>query len=411
MRTSVAVLVELQRDAGAGGHVKCWERFAEAAARDDPGIDLTLYVLGERDRVEPLSDTVRFVTLRPMLGDGPLARLLGGVDATDLAPYHPGLAVRLRKHDVWHLTHAFAFAGTAVRLAGRLPERPGMVCSLHTDVPVLTAAYLRQLRVPGAVAGAAAALARRRRDRLLRACDRVLVATAPERGEVEAVVGPGRVSLLGRGVDLGRFRPDPAARARLAARHGFGAGETLVLFAGRVDASKRVMVAGEAVRRLRADGRDVRLVVAGSGAAAAPLSALLGDGVVLLGRLGQDDLAEVYAGCDVLAFPSRSETIGNVVAEAMACGLPVVLPEVALTTTWLAAPGRDGVVVRRDDPAGWARELAALAGDPARRAALGRAALATSRRRHRSWSRVLAEDLLPVWQESAGRQEVRRAIS
>ncbi|WP_262402319.1 glycosyltransferase [Actinomadura sp. CNU-125] len=233
----------------------------------------------------------------------------------------------------------------------------------------------------------------------------------PERGEVEAVVGPGRVSLLGRGVDLRRFRPDPDARARLAARHAFADGETLVLFAGRVDASKRVMTAAEAVRRLRADGRDVRLVVAGSGAAAEPLSALLGDGVTLLGRLGQDDLARVYAGCDLLAFPSKSETIGNVVAEAMACGLPVLLPEVALTTTWLAAPGRDGVVVRRDDADGWAREIAALADDPGRRRAMGRAALETSRTGHRSWSRVLAEDLLPVWQEVAGRQVVRRAIS
>ncbi|QFG21843.1 glycosyltransferase [Actinomadura sp. WMMB 499] len=411
MRTSVAVLVELVRDAGAGGHVKCWERFAEAAARDDPGIDLTIYVLGDRERVEPLSDSVRFVTLRPILGNRPLARLLGGVDATDLAPRHPGLAVRLRKHDVWHLTHSFAFARTAVRLARRLPERPGMVCSLHTDVPLLTAAYLRQMRVPGTLADAAAAAARRRRNRLLRACDRVLVATAPERGEVEAIVGAGRVSLLGRGVDLGRFRPDPAARARLAARYGLRDAETLVLFAGRVDASKRVMVAGEAVRRLRADGRDARLVVAGSGAAAEPLSALLGDGVTLLGRLPQDDLARVYAGCDLLAFPSWSETIGNVVAEAMACGLPVVLPEVALTTTWLAAPGRDGVVVRRDDADGWAREIAALADDPARRDAMGRAALATSRRDHRSWGRVLAEDLVPVWQGAAGRQVVRRAIS
>ncbi|MZE76957.1 glycoside hydrolase, partial [Streptomyces sp. SID5475] len=105
-----------------------------------------------------------------------------------------------------------------------------------------------------------------RRDRLLRACDRVLVSTPEERSEMGALLGPDRVSLFGRGIDHERFRPDPGARGRLARAHGVPADRMAVVFAGRVDASKRVMVLAEAVRRLLDTGRPVHLVVAGTGA-------------------------------------------------------------------------------------------------------------------------------------------------
>ncbi|THA26373.1 glycosyltransferase [Streptomyces sp. RKND-216] len=412
-RPSVAVLVELVRGPDAGGHVKCWERFAEAAAGMAPPdlrADLTLYVLGPRERVERLSPAVRFVSLPPVLSTAPLMRVSGGADVSDLTPFHPRLARLLPGHDVWHLTHVFGFAATAVRLAqarrrsdrlGRTPGRaapPGLVGSVHTDVPALAAAYLHALtgpyRLPGTVA---AGLVRHRRDRLLHACDRVLVATPEQRGEIAAAVPGHRVGLLDRGVDHERFRPDPEARRVLAERYGVPEDRPAVLFSGRVDASKRVLVLADALRRLRADGTPVHLVVAGTGPDEAVLRDLLGPDVSLLGPVAQRELARVYGGCDVFAFPSRSETVGNAVGEAMASHLPVLLPAGARTTRWLARPGEDGVVVAADDAPGWAEALRPLLERPELRAALGEAAGATARGRHRSWRRVLAEDLLPVW--------------
>ncbi|MCH0541463.1 glycosyltransferase [Streptomyces sp. MUM 203J] len=424
--------MELVRTPLAGGQVKCWERFAAAAASLDPsdlGVDLTLYVLGDRPRTEELSPAVRFVALRPVLSTALLTRR-GGVDIADAAPYHPVLARLLPRHEVWHLTHTMAFASTAVRLsrrgrrgragpgasgpyAGRgAGPGPGMTASVHTDVPALTEAYIRQsvnarlARVPGLrafdPAARCAAILRSHRDRVLRACDHVLVATPSQVPEMAALVGAEHVSGLGRGMDLDRFRPDPGARTRLAAL-GVPPGRTTVLFAGRVDASKNVLLLAEAVRRLRARGADTHLVVAGTGPDTDRVAACLGPGVTLLGMLPQERLARVLAGCDLLALPSRTETIGNIVGEAMACGLPVVLPHGTRTNHWLAAPGRDGLLVEHDTPEAWAAALGLLAGRPDLRAAMGRHALATARARHRTWGRVLCEDLLPVWRRVAAR--------
>lgn len=417
---SVAVLLELERGAGSGGHVKCWEHFAEAAA-SVPEIDLTLYVLGRRRSVEPVAPNVRYVVLRPALSSRPLTRLVGGVDASDLAPYHPGLARELPRHDVWHLTHAMAFTATALRMPARV-RRP-LVASLHTDVPSLTRAYTQQVladlparvgqglrwtrvdRVP-------VVRARRRQERMLRAADHVLVSNSADQAEVAALVPATRVSHLRRGVDCSLFRPPPdGERHWLTDRHGVPEDRPRVLFVGRVDATKGALLLAEAVRRARTSGQPVHLVVAGDGADSARVARLLGSDVTLLGKVPQADLARVYAECDVLGFPSRSETAGNVVGEAMAAGLPVVLPRDSRTCRWLAAPGEDGLLVDRDDPDAWASALVTVLGDRRRRAAMGRRARATIESVHPTWSDVFEEDLLGVWAAAARRAVPVRATA
>lgn len=396
---SVAVLVELERTPAAGGHVKCWERLAESLA-DRSDLDLTVYVLGPRFGVDQLGRSARFVALPAVLPTRRLAGTIGGVDPTDLAPFHPGLARRLPAHDVWHLTHCFAFATTAARRAG--PARRPLVASVHTDVPALARSYVDELvgRLPPALQrpvsalepqAAVPALVRRRRDRLLRGCSQVLVANEQDRAELHGVVGAERVGQLRRGVDRTCFSPRPLRQGLLPD------GQVGVLFVGRVDASKRALLAGRAVRLLRDQGWPVRLVVAGDGADAPRLRDELGDGLLLLGHVPQRELSEVYASCAALVFPSLTETVGNVVAEAMACGLPPVLPDGARTTQWLAVPGADGLLVTGDRPQDWADALRPLLADVGLRARLREGAFQTSAARHLSWAQVAEQDLLPVW--------------
>ena len=61
-----------------------------------------------------------------------------------------------------------------------------------------------------------------------------------------------------------------------------------------------------------------------------------------LGLLPRDELAQVYASADVFVFPSRSETFGLVMAEAMACGTPVAAYPVAGPLEVLGRAGPDG---------------------------------------------------------------------
>jgi hypothetical protein len=130
----VAALVDLERWPAAGGHVTCWERLAEAAARGTHAIDLTVHFQGDAERRETLSPTVRIETHRPVFSTRRLGFLGGIADHTDLAPHHPRLMRALADADVIHTTDAyFAYARTAMRVSRR--RSIPLTTSIHTDTP------------------------------------------------------------------------------------------------------------------------------------------------------------------------------------------------------------------------------------------------------------------------------------
>lgn len=409
---SVGVLVDLFRAADAGGHVKCWERFAAAATRFPDEVDLTVYYLGEHESSDRLAGNVRIVTLPPVLSTSGVPALSRTVGATDVAPYHRRLAGHLPRHDIFHVTDAFAFGRTARRVGRRL-RRP-LVGSVHTDLAKFTRIYSRAVigrALGGGTVGPAlvdrfrldqrcASVARASWRHLLADCAHVLASNDDDLRWLRTEVVPARhASRLRRGIDAELFHPRQRDRAWLQSRFGVPADAVVVVFAGRVDASKRPVLVGQAVRRLRAAGHDVHLLVAGAGTDRERIRAELGRHVTLPGVLPQAELARVMASGDVFAFPSCTETIGNVVAEAMAAGLPPVVQAGQATNQWLAAPGRDGLVVAGDDAEAWAAALLPLVTDPRRRRAVAAAARATVEQRHPSWADVLEDDLLPAWHD------------
>jgi glycosyltransferase involved in cell wall biosynthesis len=118
----------------------------------------------------------------------------------------------------------------------------------------------------------------------------------------------------GRGVDLSTFSPRLAPHPAIQALKDEGKGP-IQLYVGRVAIEKNI----EAFLTSSYPGTKV---VVGDGPARAALTARFPD-THFLGSLFGDDLAAAYAAADVFVFPSRTDTFGLVMIEALACGTPV----------------------------------------------------------------------------------------
>jgi glycosyltransferase involved in cell wall biosynthesis len=141
-----------------------------------------------------------------------------------------------------------------------------------------------------------------------------------------AIFGTSRVETIPYGVDTNLFTPTSRAEARKAL--GLPQGQRLILFlaaGGRRDSRKGFTVLLEALGRMVADGsfNDAALVLAGDAAGVAPPESPMP--VHSLGTITEDSvLRQVYAAVDVVAVPSLSDNLPNVVLEAFACGRPCV---------------------------------------------------------------------------------------
>ncbi|WP_369027325.1 glycosyltransferase family 4 protein [Qipengyuania sp. RANM35] len=145
--------------------------------------------------------------------------------------------------------------------------------------------------------------------------ERVLVATESIRGELRER-GLDRLHHWSRGVDLECFTPGappPVEYADLP--------RPIQLYVGRVSVEKNI----EAF--LSGSYPGTRVVV-GDGPALESLKVRFPD-AVFLGRREGEELAGCYAGADVFVFPSRTDTFGLVMIEALACGTPVAAYPVA----------------------------------------------------------------------------------
>jgi len=413
---SVGVTVDLEFGDGAGGHVKCWQRIAEAAAQNDT-CDLTVYFLGAQPSTITLGEHVRFRTVPARRGTQRLGLRNGG-GHTDLARVNPAIEPLLLRHDVLHATAPFALSGSAQRIA----ESRGkpLVASVHTDNPALTRHYVPE--VLGGLLGDSAALRgamrwlhlpeigagrmARRVRRGLAGAWHLLYSNQRQHDGFRADFPTTARSRLRRGVDHACFHPGLRDRMRLEARFGIPRLTPVLAFAGRIDTSKNADLAAAAAEALWSTGLDFALLMLGQGALRAPLARRLGPRAVLPGFVPQDDLAWILASADAFIFPSETETVGNAVLEAQASGLPIFVMADTAPAEAIQDEGKDGVSVASRNPDAWAHAIGPILAEPAclngRRRAARRAGAQLP-----SWREVLEEDLVPIWCGLAGRMPVR----
>ena len=182
-----------------------------------------------------------------------------------------------------------------------------------------------------------------------------------------------QVRSLRRGVDSKTFSPEPtSADERLRERFGIPAAADVVLYVGRVTDEKNVGFLADAWQAYRRRHGRAALVVAGGGNLE-EFRRRAGAGVYTLGPCHGTTLSAVYRLADVFWTASTTETLGQVVLEALASGVPVIVSDRGAARESVE-DGRSGLVLPADSPERWARALEALLGDGARRAAMACAA-------------------------------------
>jgi glycosyltransferase involved in cell wall biosynthesis len=204
--------------------------------------------------------------------------------------------------------------------------------------------------------------------RLLKRADAVIAVSKATAADVSRIAGvdPRRIRVVPEAAD-DAFQPRQGARERVAERWGLEAG--YLLFVGALDARKdprSLLRAWAAAKEVRP---ELELVVAGDPGRQAPATM---PGARRLGRVGDEELADLYAAAGCFVFPSRYEGFGLPCLEAMACGCPVTafrnssLPEVV---------GEAGLLVDDGDADALGRAAASMSAEPERwrRAGLERA--------------------------------------
>jgi glycosyltransferase involved in cell wall biosynthesis len=303
------------------------------------------------------------------LATAPLALAAGWRTARKIARRHQATIM----HGHWVIPGGVTAAAAA-------SGRP-LVISLHgSDV------YVAERLLAARIAARAAF----RRASFVTACSADLATRAIALG-----ADPERISVIPYGVDAGRFRPDPDAKARLRAELGVPAGAPLVAAAGRLVRKKGFEYLLDAM----VECPDAIAVIAGAGTLHDELRARatanrIADRVRFLGDRPQHEIATLFAAADVIVAPSVRDEAGNVdglpnvVMEALASGTPLI------TTTAggigaVVEHGKTALIVTQKDSPELAAELNRALADQTMAQRIGSAARALAQARF-GWDQTAA---------------------
>jgi glycosyltransferase involved in cell wall biosynthesis len=149
-----------------------------------------------------------------------------------------------------------------------------------------------------------------------------------------------KIRVIGNGVDYGFFRP---GKSDMKKKLGC---QKMVVYFGRLFYQKNV---NELVRAFNRIGRsDTKLVIIGDGPERKKLESISNKYTVFTGYVDNKTLLKYLRAADVAVFPSRGESWGMTVTEAMSVGLPVVASRSGEIEEFLGA-GR-GLILDTDNP-------------------------------------------------------------
>jgi len=309
----------------------------------------------------------------------------------EMRMYVPRLRTFLRRAradriDVVHLTTPGPIGLSALWVASKL-QAP-LVGSFHTDLAAYTALLSGSPRL--------GALMREYMRWPYGKCARVLVPSEHTRQLlIDAKGDARRIRVWSRGVDTTLFAPTKRS-ARLRQAWHVADRRPALLYVGRLSREKGLGLLPALHDRLHALRIEHRFIFAGDGPMREELQARMPD-ALFTGVLSRQGVAEAFASSDLFVFPSRTDTAGNVVLEAQASGVPVVVSEAGGPRENMQ-PDRSGMVCSGDDVAEWTERVADLIRRPSIRVEMGQAARAYALTRR--WE-VALEPLYQAYREVA----------
>jgi glycosyltransferase involved in cell wall biosynthesis len=231
--------------------------------------------------------------LLPVVPSGKLGRILRDFDP-----------------DVIHIATEGTLGLSALKAARRL--QVPVVSSYHTNFPQ----YLKHYRMGWLEPGS--------RGYLRWFHNRTGCTLVPTREMSDRLIKNGfyNVDVWSRGIDTRMFNPsrrDPDLRKMM----GVEEGDTAFLYVGRLAPEKNLMMMIKAFDSL-SGSVPVKLILVGDGPYRRELEKKGDPRMFLAGYRYGKELAALYASSDIFVFPSLTDTFGNVMQEAMACGLPVI---------------------------------------------------------------------------------------
>lgn len=181
-----------------------------------------------------------------------------------------------------------------------------------------------------------------------------------------------KIHLMPHGIDINRFHP-AKRNGFLKSRYSIRKGLKL-LYVGRISTEKNLPLLAKAFKILHQQHKGVQLIVVGKGPYLNEMQAeLKSTPCIFIGYLNREDLAAVYASCDIFVYPSATDAFGQVVLEAQASGLPVIITDRGGPRENVIA-GKTGLVVKADDIDSIVSALQRLVLSPAFARNMGRSA-------------------------------------
>lgn len=236
--------------------------------------------------------------------------------------------------DIVHAVNPLLLAASGARYAKKLGIP--LIASYHTNIPK----YLRYYHCPGFVEFVLWQYILFQHKR----ADMNLCTSNSVKKELEAHGIP-RLHYLIQGVDTVRMNPrfyDADMRRRLM---GPGPAKHLLIFVGRLAAEKEI----DKIKPLLDARDDIALAIIGDGPDREKLEReFQGTHTVFTGFLYGEELSKAYASADAFIFPSVTETLGLVILEAMASGLPVIAAESGPTVEQVRHM-ENGVIFQNND--------------------------------------------------------------